>query len=151
MKLLAQHIIALGASLFMTSACSSITAGSIQSVTINTDPQGAKCQIKREGIVVGYVNPTPNSVTVEKSKYDLSILCTKDGYEPSAQMLPSKLEDMTFGNVLFGGLIGVGVDAATGAINEYPNMITIPLTPQNTNSFHPPRKKTEPIDNFSHI
>ena len=37
---------------------------------------------------------------------------------------------MTFGNIIFGGIIGVAVDAATGAMNEYPPMITITLVPE---------------------
>ena len=41
---------------------------------------------------------------------------------------------MTFGNILFGGLIGIGVDAASGAIHEYPPIITITLIPEQFNS-----------------
>src|SRR6478609_7378453 len=34
---------------------------------------------------------------------------------------------MAFGNILFGGVIGVGVDVATGAAYDYPDVISIPL------------------------
>jgi hypothetical protein len=37
---------------------------------------------------------------------------------------------MTFGNILFGGLIGVVVDAASGAMNQYPDAVTITLIPE---------------------
>jgi hypothetical protein len=36
---------------------------------------------------------------------------------------------MTFGNILFGGIIGIVVDAASGATAEYEPTITIRLTP----------------------
>lgn len=36
---------------------------------------------------------------------------------------------MAAGNILFGGLIGVGIDVATGAAFDYPTLITVPMTP----------------------
>jgi hypothetical protein len=37
----------------------------------------------------------------------------------------SSLKAMTFGNIIFGGLIGIGVDAATGAACQYPAVIPV--------------------------
>jgi hypothetical protein len=34
---------------------------------------------------------------------------------------------MAFGNILFGGFIGAGVDVATGAAYDYPNLLTVDL------------------------
>jgi hypothetical protein len=36
---------------------------------------------------------------------------------------------MAAGNVVFGGFIGLGVDAATGAMNKYPDIVTVAMTP----------------------
>ena len=36
---------------------------------------------------------------------------------------------MTFGNILFGGIIGIAVDAASGAMHQYPDSVTITLIP----------------------
>lgn len=36
---------------------------------------------------------------------------------------------MTFGNILFGGIIGVAVDASSGAMNKYPPSISLVLPP----------------------
>jgi hypothetical protein len=36
---------------------------------------------------------------------------------------------MTAGNVVFGGLIGLGVDAASGAMNKYEPGVDIAMTP----------------------
>lgn len=49
-------------------ACASIVEGTDQSVTINTDPTGAKCELVRGGQTVAVVNPTPGTVQVDKSK-----------------------------------------------------------------------------------
>ena len=36
---------------------------------------------------------------------------------------------MTAGNVLFGGFIGLGVDAASGAMNKYDPGVEVVMTP----------------------
>ena len=35
------------------------------------------------------------------------------------------LSPMAFGNILFGGVIGAGVDIATGAAYDYPELIVV--------------------------
>jgi hypothetical protein len=45
---------------------------------------------------------------------------TKECYQPGTAIIPSNIEGMTAGNLLFGGVIGIGVDAASGAMNKYP-------------------------------
>lgn len=39
----------------------------------------------------------------------------------------SSLKAMTFGNIIFGGIIGAGVDAATGAACQYPGVIPVAM------------------------
>lgn len=46
-----------------------------------------------------------------------------------SSIIPSGTEAMAAGNVVFGGLIGLGVDAASGAMNKYPDVVTIAMTP----------------------
>lgn len=109
--------------------CASIVEGTDQQVTVNTAPQGAKCALSRQGEVVGVANPTPQTLTLSKSKNDVTVVCQKAGFDETTAILDSEFESMTLGNLLFGGVVGVGVDAATGALNEYDSSITVPLTP----------------------
>jgi hypothetical protein len=44
-------------------------------------------------------------------------------------VLISSTEIMTTGNVVFGGLIGLGVDAASGAMNKYEPAVDIAMSP----------------------
>jgi len=111
------------------SGCASIVEGTDQSVTVQTTPSGASCELKRDGEVVGVVNPTPGTVTVDKSKDDIAIICQKDGYQYASGAFSSDFQGMTFGNILFGGLIGVAVDASSGAMHEYPASVTIAMAP----------------------
>ena len=39
----------------------------------------------------------------------------------------SSTKAMAFGNVLFGGVIGVGVDTVSGAAYDYPNVVTVQM------------------------
>ena len=109
-----RKLIAIGA-LASTSACATITHGSNDTITVNTNPTGASCEIKQGANTIAFINPTPGSMMVPKSKNDLSVFCNKDGYETAAGNLSSEFQAMTFGNIIFGGLIGVAVDAASGA------------------------------------
>lgn len=109
--------------------CATLTKGSSQNITVTTDPIGAICTLTREGEVIGIVNPTPGTLNVSKSHTDLVVRCVKDDYVDAVGNVGSKFQAMTFGNILFGGLVGVVVDAASGASAEYEPTITIRLVP----------------------
>lgn len=116
------------------SACASIVEGTDQTVTVDTDPSGAKCDLKRNSETIAVINPTPGSITIDKSKDNVSVLCEKDGYQSSSGSLASEFQGMTFGNILFGGLVGVAIDASSGAMNEYPSSVMISLAPEEFSS-----------------
>jgi hypothetical protein len=109
--------------------CATLTTGNSQSITIATKPQGATCTLNRDGKVVAVVNPTPGTVNIDKSKNDISIVCTKEGFQDETAACNSNFQGMTFGNILFGGLIGLAVDAGSGAMHKYPSELTILLIP----------------------
>lgn len=113
----------------MLPGCATIFEGTSQSVSISTDPAGADCTIERAGTRIGQINPTPGSIHIDKSKNDLSVLCTHAGYLPATVAQSPKFQATTFGNILIGGLVGVVVDAASGANFQYPNDVRISLAP----------------------
>ena len=117
------------AGLLSTAACASITQGSTQNVTVITDPAGAQCTLQRGTQSVAVIGRTPQSVTLDKSRQDIAVLCKQEGYEDGAGTLVSEFAGMTIGNVLFGGLIGVAVDSASGAMNKYPSEIRLAMIP----------------------
>ena len=110
------------------SGCASIIEGTSQTLTINTNPQSADCTLWREGLAIGQVR-TPGGVVVEKTKHDIELKCTKQGYQEATATLPSEIEGATFGNIILGGFIGWGIDSASGADNHYPDATTITLVP----------------------
>ncbi|MBS0470506.1 MAG: translation initiation factor 2 [Proteobacteria bacterium] len=137
-------VAALAASVIALSGCASIIKGSTQSIAITTTPvSGANCNLtSKEG---NWPVVTPGVVKVDKTKEDITIRCTKDGYKDAMSTIPSDFQGWTLGNLLLGGIIGVGVDAATGAMNEYPHSFNVPMEPlDHSSSLQPlPNKPIE--------
>lgn len=123
-------LFALAAVVLLGSGCATMTKGTSQTVTVNTDPPGAICTLTRDSKPLAVVNPTPGSVSISKSSGAIAVICKKDKFLDAAGTMSSEFQAMTFGNVLFGGLIGIVVDAASGATHEYPPLVTITLIPE---------------------
>lgn len=109
--------------------CATLTTGTAQEILLATEPVDASCRVERNEELIGAVPSTPGRITVTKSPSALTIRCEKRGYEPANGFLFASTEEMTHGNVLLGGLIGMAVDMQSGAINEYPSSIRITLIP----------------------
>jgi hypothetical protein len=113
----------------LVGGCATLTTSSSQTVTLTTEPPGATCSFKREGQVIGIINPTPGSLTVSKSHSDIDVTCVKEGFLDAVGRVGSKFQAMTFGNILFGGIIGIAIDAVSGATAEYEANVSIRMTP----------------------
>jgi len=115
-----------------TGACSTVIEGTDQPVMISTEPQGAQCVLWRDGERLGEVGQTPASIVVSKSKDDITVKCSEDGYQETSDILTSGGSGWSFGNVAFGllfGGIGLIVDSASGAMTKYPDSIQVRLVP----------------------
>lgn len=118
----------------LLTGCASIVGGQIQSLSVraeapgNPSVEGAVCDLSNDKGT--WYLTTPGSAAVQRSFQDLVVRCRKDGYAPGETLAPSTTKSLAFGNVLFGGLIGVGVDVATGAAYDYPNELIVLLAPR---------------------
>lgn len=111
-----------------TTGCASIIDGTSQTISIDSNPPHASCQLINNGRVVGNVQ-TPGRIVVEKTKYDINITCEKEGYQAATATLTSEIEDSTWGNIILGGGIGWAIDSASGADNSYADQLTVTLVP----------------------
>ena len=111
-----------------SSACATIISGTTQDLYVDSEPKGASCKIDRQGAVVGMINPTPGKVNVPRHKDNIVVSCALDGYEQSNEVLASSFSGATFGNLLLGGIVGVVIDASSGANNKYPERIVVVMT-----------------------
>jgi hypothetical protein len=109
--------------------CATITKGSMQSVSINTpNVVGAVCTLSSPSIGNRTIT-APNTVSIEKASYNIDVHCKKECYEDGVAVIGTSVEVMTAGNILIGGVIGLGVDAASGAINKYDPEATVVMQP----------------------
>jgi hypothetical protein len=108
--------------------CATITKGTTQNVAVDTPgAPGAVCTISTT--VGPQTVTTPGTFILAKSSAALPVKCTKECYQEAGGILGSSFEAMTVGNIIAGGVIGIGVDAMSGAINKYPDQISIPMIP----------------------
>jgi len=110
--------------------CASIVNGQNQTVSVETRTgggpvAGASCKLSNDKGV--WFVTTPGSTTVHRSFEDLSVKCEKESLEPGLVSVKSGTKAMAFGNIIFGGVIGAGVDVATGAAYDYPPLITVTM------------------------
>src|SRR5437763_10767977 len=112
----------------LLAACATITKGTSQTVAVDTPGvPGATCTIQTQS--GPQIVATPGTVVLSKGSSALPIQCTKDCYVMGSSIIPSNAEAMAAGNIIFGGVIGLGVDAASGAMNKYPDIVTVAMTP----------------------
>ena len=102
--------------------CSSIVDGRDQHVKINSHPTGATFSIyDKEGKVVT-TNTTPANLVLNRrhgyfNGEDYKMIFEAPGYYPYEVHVKSTVDGWYFGNIIFGGLIGlIIVDPATGAM-----------------------------------
>ncbi|MBP1847998.1 hypothetical protein J2046_006283 [Rhizobium petrolearium] len=136
------------------SSCGSISRGTSESVVISALPNDAKVTTS-----MGHSCPqSPCTIKVER-KAEFTVFAEKEGYKSGRVDVKTKVSDGGVagfaGNILVGGIIGMGVDAATGAaLDHYPNpayVVLEPVDPKNPKTpvipnpvIEPPKpKKTE--------
>lgn len=113
-------------SFFMLTSCATIIEPPKQTISINSDPPGALCDVTKAGKVIANFN-TPGVFTVSKSHNNLVVRCQKPGYTPVTGIDESHNQGWVFGNLLFGGLIGTVVDLSTSADAVYGENIQIKM------------------------
>jgi PEGA domain len=112
--------------------CASVTRGTTENISISTTPAGATAEISGLEIPIACVTPC---VVQAKRSADITVTINKEGYEPQiiplTKEIPGTGAAAFTGNLLAGGLIGVGVDSYTGAaLDHKPNPVIVTLQPR---------------------
>ena len=113
---------------FLVSGCATITKGSNDVLIIESTPEDAQVQLSSGQSCLS----TPCAIEVPR-KSTLTVTVSKAGCKTRKINVLSKMSTSggaaVAGNVLVGGIIGLGVDAATGAAKELsPNPVRVNLT-----------------------
>jgi hypothetical protein len=125
------------------SGCASIMDGSTQPLTITSAPEGATVSVTNRAGTKIHNGVTPVTLTLNRGAgyfkpeiYTVSV--KKDGFSEKQIVLTSSVSGWYFGNILFGGLIGmVGVDPSTGAMYTFPESVSTTLEEQKVAGVKP--------------
>lgn len=112
----------------LCAGCASITRGTTDQVQILSVPEGAEAHTS-----MGPGCTTPCTLTFGR-KDEFSVTVSKPGYQPQTVPVGTRVGVAggagIAGNVIFGGLIGIGIDAYNGAeLEHFPNPVSVELLP----------------------
>jgi hypothetical protein len=103
------------------------SGGGTQSVVVTTPPaEGARCVLT--GPSGTYYVITPGNAIIQKSRDALDIVCDKEGFQHAVQKIQPHFGIPNPVAMLAGGIVQLGLDAATGAIYTYPINIVVPMS-----------------------
>lgn len=92
----------------MAFSCSTIVHGTTQKIQVSSNP--TKAEVWVDGALM---NSTPTTLKL-KRKNDYFIRIVKEGYDPVEIKITGKPSAWIIGNVIFGGIIGCGIDFLSG-------------------------------------
>ncbi|MDP3658884.1 translation initiation factor 2 [Phenylobacterium sp.] len=112
---------------FSLGACATITRGTTTSFVVESTPPGATVRTSS-----GFSCPATPCVFKMPRKDPFEVTASKAGYKNASSYVRTQIAGAggagMAGNIIFGGIIGVGVDATSGAMNDLsPNPLHIVL------------------------
>lgn len=123
------RVLGVAGALSLLVGCATITKGTTQAVTVNTPGvAGAQCTLTSNAVGSKVVQ-TPATIVLEKGQDGVSVNCKKECYTDGVGVIQSNVEAMAAGNIIAGGVIGLGVDAMSGAMNKYNTDNQFVMTP----------------------
>lgn len=126
--------------LFTVTGCATMVGQSEYQVDFDTEPSGARIVVTDRYGALMYKGGTPVTLTLNSSvsyfrRAWYEVKASKDGFEPGKGLLTARVDPYYYGNIFFGGLIGMLiVDPASGAMFRLPGWITVQLSPINMSS-----------------
>jgi hypothetical protein len=108
--------------------CATVVRGTTDQIGFNSTPSGAEVHTSN-----GLSCVTPCTLTIKKNEEFVATF-EKPGFQPQqvpvARVVVGAGVASTAGNVIAGGLVGIGVDALTGAgYDHVPNPVNVVLAP----------------------
>lgn len=102
----------------IATSCGSIVNGSCQTVGINSCPEKASVYIDQQ-----YAGRTPMKANLSRRSSHI-VRVELEGYESYEMYYDQRMSKWVFGNIAFGGFVGLAIDAISGGMYK--------LTPRQT-------------------
>src|SRR5664280_1327456 len=117
--------------LVYASGCASVVHGTTQAVPVNSSPVGADVKVNcgKAASATGSLK-TPTTVLLKRNAEPCNITVSREGYEDGSIVFVRKMSGWFWGNIFIGGIIGMIIDGADGAIyNRAPESASVSLAP----------------------
>jgi len=113
------------------SSCATIIHGTKQKIGITSSPTGATVIIDNDSVGV-----TPMFYKL-KRKEDYIVTIKSPGYQKAQLVITSSVSGWVWGNIIFGGLIGLAIDAISGGLYELsPAQLNAELQKEGTSAIN---------------
>jgi hypothetical protein len=111
----------------LLSGCASVLTGDSQDMRVTTycGQQTIPASCVASNSKGSWPFFSPANIVVQKDRYSLTISCKSPYFAEGVAHVPSTPNPMVAGNLVFGGLIGAGVDMVTGAGFAYNSVVNI--------------------------
>jgi PEGA domain len=121
-----RHVVGIVCSVALLSACATVTRGTTNKIQIMSEPSGAAVKTS-----LNQTCTTPCTLTVGR-KDEFAITVSLAGYRDEIVEIKTRIAGEGaagfVGNVIVGGVIGMGADAVTGAtLEHFPNPVEVKL------------------------
>ncbi len=112
----------------LLAGCASIIHGSRQDVRVTSVPSGAVVRVNLNN----QATTTPGVLTLNRKEIGYVLTFEKQGYKPVEVSLRRTVDGWLFGNIIFGGLVGIVIDFASGSAYKLtPDEVSTVLTQMN--------------------
>ncbi len=109
--------------MLLCTGCGTILNGKYETINISSDPPGALAKVSGQEV------RTPGQITLRRDS-DYTVVVHKDGYQDITGTIQSSINWWTtLGNIIFGGIIGIAIDSASGSLYYLtPATVSVPLS-----------------------
>ena len=129
MKQITKSIAILGATALVLWGCATIMHGTSQKVGISSSPSGAKVWVDNKEMGV-----TPLFADLKRGD-DHIVKVELAGYQKAEMTITKSVSGWVWGNIVFGGLIGLAVDAISGGLyNLSPEQLNAELKKEGSSA-----------------
>lgn len=113
----------------LATGCATVVRGTTDTVQFDTDPAGAEVRLSN-----GQACVTPCNMEIKRNVRHLDVAIKLDGYHPADTMLTSEISGGgvagVAGNAILGGVVGMVIDSASGAMLDiHPNPLIVKMVP----------------------
>lgn len=136
-----KHLLSATVVLLSLSSCASLFTSSTQDVDLKGIP-GTKIVDSKKNRIVGQIGKNGFlTISVRKSLKSKHYEASREGYLTNNFELGTKIQPWFWGNFIFGGIPGMGIDVATGKMMKYStNLLDVTLIPDPN---YEPEEETE--------